>query len=116
MIERHEVTIERLITGGVGAWGNQDEETYGSPTPERVFGWSSPTSVEPQMLSGDNRVIVTVQMLCAERVQLHPGDKVTLPYAPVGTFKVVGRPEEFNASPFSGWKAGKVVNLEEVSG
>ena len=114
--ERHRVVLERRLEDAQDDWNNQTDTEYADPETLSVYGWSAPATNSTALVSGDNRVVTTVQLLCPERHQLADGDKVTLPYAPAGVFVVQADPMEYNASPFSSWQPGKVVNLKRVTG
>ena len=89
---------------------------------EDVYGWFTTSSDErdkrggPGPATGDNRVVTHLQLLAPEALALAAGDLVATPYGPVGNFRVIGRALENNASPFSGWRPGKVWNLTEATG
>lgn len=107
--------VQRRTETPGGPWNNQ-VETFSEPMAEKVYGWFTPSTLEAPAATADNRAITHLQLLAPEALALAAGDLVATPYGPVGNFRVIGRALENNASPFSGWRPGKVWNLTEVTG
>lgn len=88
---------------------------FGPPENVQVFGWSVPQSEEPGV-SGQDRVVVDVQMLGSVSMTVSHRDRFVLPSGPhAGTFEVSGEVQDYNHGPF-GWAPGVVVNLRRVEG
>ena len=115
MRARYKVVLERRLEDERDEWGNQTDTKFSDPEDLDVFGWAAPSGSEP-VTAGDNRVVVEVQLLAPADTGVASGDVITLPRNPAGRHRVLADPQEYNASPFSSWQPGVVINLRKVTG
>lgn len=113
---RHRVEWEQQLHAATDEWGNDTGIEYAAPVDMGVYGWYAASADPGQQTAGDNRVVADVTLLAPFGCPFSDGDRVTLPYAPGGVFKVVGMPLDYNANPFSAWRPGVSVNLKKVTG
>lgn len=109
------VAVHSYSAGSIGDYG-ETAAVYTPPldtsgTEVAVYGWSTPSSVEPK-LAGHDRVVVDQELLVPPENTIGAHDLVDLPD---GQYQVIGEPEDMNNGPF-GWQPGKVVNLRRVTG